>query len=98
MIISKTQVQNLLKVYEKNLITKNPIKTDSVTPVKKDAVNISEASKMKQKIMQAINQSPDIREDRVAELQKKYEAGNLDMKSDEIADKMIQRAIIDDLI
>ncbi|HWP95339.1 MAG TPA: flagellar biosynthesis anti-sigma factor FlgM [Syntrophomonadaceae bacterium] len=98
MIISKTQVQNLLKVYETNLGTTKVAKVEASQPVtKQDDVSISEASKLKQKVMQAVNQAPDIRTDRVDEIKQKLAAGTNEISDSDVAQKMIERAIVDRL-
>lgn len=98
MIISRTQVQNLLKVYESNLGNSRTGKVEASQPVmKKDDVSISDASKLKQKVMQAVNQSPDIRTDRVEEIKDKLASGTSEVSDDDIAQKMMERAIVDDL-
>lgn len=98
MIISKTQVQNLLKVYETNLGATKAAKVESSQPVtRKDDVSISEASKLKQKVMQAVNQAPDIRTDRVDEIKQKLAAGTNEISDGDVAQKMLERAIVDGL-
>lgn len=99
MIISKTQVQNLLKVYEKNIGTNKTEKVGSSLPVaKNDDVTISDASKLKQKVMQAVNQADDIRTDRVNELKEQISAGTYEVSDGDVAQKMIERTIVDRLI
>lgn len=99
MMISRTQVQNLLKVYEKTLGSKQVGKVDSSQPVmKKDDVNISEASKLKQKVLQAVNQADDIRTDKVDELKAQIDSGTYQVDDGDVAQKMIERTIVDRLI
>ena len=99
MIISKTQVQNLLKVYEKNIITQPTAKIEKVGSImKKDEVSISDDSKLRQRIIQAMSQADEIRQVKVEELQKQYAEGNYKVDSDQVAEKILQRVIIDELI
>lgn len=99
MMISRTQVQNLLKVYEKTLGNKAVGKVDSSQPVtKSDDVNISEASKLKQKVLQAVNQADDIRTDKVNELKAQIDSGTYQVEDGDVAQKMIERTIVDRLI
>jgi len=99
MMISKTQVQNLLKVYETNMGKNRVGQTESSAPVvKKDDVSISDASRLKQKVMQAVNQAEDIRADKVNELKEKLAAGTYEVSDGEVAEKMISRTIVDRLI
>lgn len=48
-----------------------------------------------QKIKEAIANLPDVREDRVAALKARIENGTYNVKSDEIADLIIRRALAD---
>ncbi|MEN6348142.1 MAG: flagellar biosynthesis anti-sigma factor FlgM [Syntrophomonas sp.] len=99
MMISRTQVQNLLKVYEKTLGNKQVGKVDSSQPVtKSDDVNISEASKLKQKVLQAVNQADDIRTDKVNEIKAQIDSGTYQVEDGDVAQKMIERTIVDRLI
>ncbi len=99
MIISKTQVQNLLKVYETNMGKNKIEKVESSAPVvKKDDVTISDASKLKQKVMQAVNQADDIRSDKVNELKEMFSSGTYEVSDGDVAEKMIERTIVDHLV
>ncbi|MGB4303379.1 MAG: flagellar biosynthesis anti-sigma factor FlgM [Syntrophomonadaceae bacterium] len=98
MIISKAQVQNLLQVYNKN---KNVNRADSVPAaksVKRDALAISDESRIKQKAMQAIRQAEDVRMEKVEELRESISMGTYTLSEDQVAEKMIERAIVDRLI
>lgn len=99
MIISKAQVQNLLKVYGKednrNRVEPNP---SAGGIQKKDQLAISDESRVKQKAMQAIKQAEDIRVDKVAQLREQISAGTYTLSENEVAEKMIERAIVDRLI
>lgn len=99
MIISKTQVQNILKVYARDYKTiqaNGPCSSQGVA--KKDELMISDASRLKQKAMQAVKQSDDIRMDKVAALQQSISTGTYILADDEVAEKIIQRAIVDKLV
>ncbi|MFY9119635.1 MAG: flagellar biosynthesis anti-sigma factor FlgM [Syntrophomonadaceae bacterium] len=98
MIISKAQVQNLLQVYGKNKKINRVDSTPGTQSIKKDALAISDESRIKQKAMQAIRQSDDIRLDKVRDLQERISAGTYTVNEDEVAEKMIERAIVDRLI
>lgn len=99
MIISKTQVQNILKVYARDYKMKQAdgIRT-SQGVAKKDELMISDASRLKQKAMQAVKQTDDIRMDKVAALQQSISTGTYILADDEVAEKIIQRAIVDKLV
>jgi len=99
MIISKAQVQNIMKIYGKDM---NSNRIDNVKGMgaagKKDELSISGESRIMQKAMQAAKQAPDIRWDRVKELQGKMDTDTFDVSDEEIAEKLIERALVDELI
>lgn len=98
MIISKAQVQNLLQVYGKNKSVNRVESAPAAQSIKRDALAISDESRIKQKAMQAIRQADDIRLDKVEDLRERISAGTYTLTDDEVAEKMIERAIVDRLI
>ncbi len=99
MFISKSQVQNILKTYSKQFSNNQVNKTGEAKKVnQKDNLVISSESKVKQKIMQSIRQSDDIRLDKVKEFKEKIATGTYTVSDDEVAEKMITKAIVDHLI
>ena len=98
MIISRTQVQNLLSVYDKNIIANQNARTGRVQAVRKsDEVDISVASKIKLKTFRGMSEADPAREERITELREQISMGIYRIDGDQIAEKMIQRAIIDEL-
>jgi len=95
MIISKTQVQNLLQVYGKNKKINNIESASAARSMRKDALAISDESRIKQKAMQAIRQAEDVRMEKVQELRERISAGTYTLTEGEVAEKMIERAIVD---
>ncbi len=81
-------VPRVSEVYGKN---KNIGKTGKTSGVdqKKDVVSISNGAKDIQKIMKAVKEVPDIRNDKVSELKDKYESGNYNVDGKEIAEKLL---------
>ncbi len=94
MIISKTQLQNVLKIYNQgsSKIDKTQV---SKAVAKNDQLAISQESKFTQRLMQAIKQADDIRVDKVAALEEQISSGTYTVCDDEVAEKMIERAIVD---
>ncbi|MEN6326729.1 MAG: flagellar biosynthesis anti-sigma factor FlgM [Syntrophomonas sp.] len=94
MIISKTQLQNVLKIYDQgnNKIDKTQA---SKAVAKNDQLALSQESKFTQRLMQAIKQADDIRIDKVAALEEQISSGTYTVCDDEVAEKMIERAIVD---
>ncbi len=98
MIISKTQVQNLLKIYKKDT-GKQLDKVQAGKPAtKEDKLAISGESRIKQRCMQAVKQSEDIRLEKVNKLKEQVSSGTYEVTADEVAEKMIERAIVDRLV
>lgn len=99
MIISKTQVQNILKVYARDYKTMQANGPGSSQGVaKRDELTISDAGRLKQRAMQAVKETDDIRMDKVAALQQSISTGTYILADDEVAEKIIQRAIVDKLV
>ncbi len=98
MIISGTQVQNLLKIYGNEGTNKVDKKQFGKIAGKNDELAISNESRIKQRAMQAVKQAEDIRLDKVNQLQEEISSGTYAVTDDEVAEKMIARAIVDQLI
>ncbi|MCK9313742.1 MAG: flagellar biosynthesis anti-sigma factor FlgM [Methanocorpusculum sp.] len=98
MMISKIQVQNLLKIYGKDNTNKVEKKQLNKIPGKNDELAISSESRIKHRAMQAIKQSEDVRLDKVNHLQEQISSGTYTVNDDEVAEKMISRAIVDRLV
>ncbi|HZK43213.1 MAG TPA: flagellar biosynthesis anti-sigma factor FlgM [Syntrophomonadaceae bacterium] len=99
MIISKSQVQNIIKTYAKQLDNNQLNKVEGAKRVaKKDDLSISSESIIKQKVMQSLKNSDDIRLDKVEDIKERVSAGTYTISDDEVAEKMIERAIVDKLI
>lgn len=94
MIISKTQLQNVLKIYDQGS-SKIDKTQASKTVAKNDQLALSQESKFTQRLMQAIKQADDIRVDKVAALEEQISSGTYTVCDDEVAEKMIERAIVD---
>ncbi len=97
MIISKTQLLNILKVYNKNDNKVEKTQAAKAT-ARTDELALSRESKLRQRAMQAARQADDIRLDKVTELQEQISAGTYTLSDDEVAEKMIERALVDRLI
>jgi len=99
MIISNTQVQNILKIYNKDLKSSSQNKTEAVkTAGGKDELALSGEGRIKQKAFQAARQADTFRQDRVDELREQISSGTYTVTDDEVADKMIARAVVDHLV
>lgn len=56
----------------------------------KDQVEISDFGKVYQSIKKAVNETSDVREDKVADLKKKINNGTYDVSAESFADKLIE--------
>jgi len=85
-INNSQNVQQVLKAYNKNV---SKVKKTEETKFKSDKIEISESSKDFQVAMKALEDTPEIREDKVAELKKKIADGNYQPSAQDIAKKML---------
>ena len=95
MLIPRTQIQGLLQIYgknEKSMVYKASYVRSATGP---DALNISGESKLKQRAVQALKQSPDIRTDKVNALKESISAGTYTVSNDEVAERINEQAILD---
>ncbi|MEA1962367.1 MAG: flagellar biosynthesis anti-sigma factor FlgM [Bacillota bacterium] len=97
MIISSSQVQNLLKTYNKNVQPVNKV-NQVEAPKKGDQLALSKESKITGRAFQAARQAEDVRQDVVNEIKERMSAGTYDVNEDQVAEKMISRAIVDELV
>ena len=56
-------------------------------------VNLSEESKIAQKAAEIVRDTPDVRQEKIQALKEKIEAGEYELDSDKIADKLLQNLI-----
>ena len=99
MIISNNKIQSLLKTYSKDLNSSvNQVKDIKTKAVTRDGLEISGESKIKQRAFQVARQSEDIRQDKVTALAEEISSGTYTRSDDEVAEKMISKAIVDTLV
>ena len=65
---------------------------------KTDTVVISDAAKRIQEARMQLDQIPDVREDKVAQLRNQIENGTYEIDADKIAGKMIKEGLINDAL
>ena len=83
------------QVQEKNKVDPSNNKADNAA-VKTDTVVISDAAKRIQEIRSQLDEVPDVREEKVAQLRQQIEDGTYEIKPDKIAEKMISEGLIND--
>ena len=64
---------------------------------KTDTVNISDAAKEIQEVRKELDNIPDVRADKVEQLKNQIENGTYEIKSEEIAEKMLKDSLLNDL-
>ncbi|MFW5648202.1 MAG: flagellar biosynthesis anti-sigma factor FlgM [Candidatus Alkaliphilus sp. MAG34] len=92
-IFNNSNINKIIQVYGRAKTKK----VDSVENVEvpKDELQLSSKAKEYQIAMKAFKNLPEIREDLVKELKDKIEQGTYNVTGEEIADKIIESAIID---
>ncbi len=83
-ISDKQQAENISDKVEKNV-------------AKTDTVNISDAAKEIQEVRKELDNIPDVRADKVEQLKNQIENGTYEIKSEEIAEKMLKDSLLNDL-
>lgn len=100
MIISNNQVQSLLAQYLKQDAKANPAKKEA--PAKAGQENkeksVTEDVRAYSAAKEMIRELPDIREDRLADIQKHVKLGTYEITDEEVAEKMIGRSLVDKLV
>ena len=61
----------------------------------KDRVDLSTRSKEMQKVVDALQATPDVRGEKVAHYKKLIEDGNYQVASEDLADKMLKESLLD---
>ncbi len=99
MIISNKQIQSVMKVYsEQNNAGKNT-KAEKAQPAKgKDQLILSSGVQEFGQVLQRAITISDVRPERVQELSKKIQDGTYQVDAKDIANKMIGRILVDDLL
>ncbi|NLU51097.1 MAG: flagellar biosynthesis anti-sigma factor FlgM [Syntrophomonadaceae bacterium] len=100
MIISANQVQNVLKIYGKQVKSDNiQPRQDVMAPFNKsDEVAISGESKIKQKAVQVAKEAPEVREDKVKLLKEAITTGTYSVSDAQVAEQLIYRLLVDKLV
>lgn len=83
------------QVHDKNKVDPSPGKLDKA-PAKTDTVVISDAAKRIQEIRNQLDQIPDVREEKVAQLKNQIENGTYQINADKTAEKIIKEGLIND--
>ena len=83
------------QVHDKNKVDPSDKQPEKGT-AKTDTVVISDAAKRIQEIRNQLDEIPDVREDKVAQLRNQIENGTYEINADKIADRIIKEGLIND--
>ncbi|MBP8613976.1 MAG: flagellar biosynthesis anti-sigma factor FlgM [Firmicutes bacterium] len=96
MMISKIQVDQVLKVYKTNKSLGAQSAVESVSHNnRQDEIGLSFTKEDIEKIKELVRKMPDVREDLIAPISKKVESGEYSVESNAIAEKMMGRLLAD---
>ncbi|HON87377.1 MAG TPA: flagellar biosynthesis anti-sigma factor FlgM [Bacillota bacterium] len=95
-MISKIQVDQILKVYKTNKSLGAQSAVEKVSyDNRQDEVGLSFTREDIEKIKELVKKMPDVREDLIAPISKKVETGEYSVESEAIAEKMMGRLLAD---
>jgi len=99
MIISFKQVQQAMQVYGSQSNKGNKGKVEKTAKSNKlDEVALSTQAQGVQTAKQIISQLPDVRAEKVTQLKQAIKSGNYNVSGEDIAEKMLGRALVDKLV
>lgn len=96
MIISSSQVQNILKL-QMNAYRQSGLQVEEVSASKGDTLVLSNTAQDMKLAGEVILKSPDVRADKVNKLKSQIAAGDYQISSSEIASKLVDRSLVDEL-
>ncbi|HHY68592.1 MAG TPA: flagellar biosynthesis anti-sigma factor FlgM [Firmicutes bacterium] len=96
MMISRIQVEQVLKVYKANKALSAESADDKVSHgERRDTVGLSFTNEDIEKIKEIVGKLPDVREDLIAPISKKVESGEYSVDAESVAEKMMGRLLAD---
>jgi len=96
MMISKTQIQQVIKQYgETSKLKKSEQSGATPAARQSDAVILSKEAISIQHIQKALKETPDVREEKVSEVREQIRSGSYNVSGTEIAEQMIGRTLVD---
>lgn len=98
MIISNQQVQNILKNYGVSGSRRVEYSLPVNPAVRQDRLELSPEARHLNAIRQRVASIPDVRMDRINELKAKIQNGTYQVDSNEVAQKMLERSLADQII
>jgi len=111
MLISHSQLQEVLKAYGSSIAKGGPTAKAARTGAKgpggpdksgkaviEDRLSLSEEAREIQRVMELARQAPDVRKEKVEEVKGQLEAGTYHISGEEIAEKLLSRLLVDELL
>ncbi len=93
MKISQSQLERVLAHYQTGI--KKPMEKKAQP---QDQLTLSSEAKLVKEVQEAIKGIPEVRNQKVQEIKKAIEAGEYKVSSQDVAEKMMQRMMVDNLI
>lgn len=101
MIISSSQIHSLVAHYSKlnqKTADKNKEELKGVQQKGLDKISVSNDAQAYLVARQAIKNVPDLREEKLAELEQRVKSGTYEVKDEDVAEKMLGRTLVDKLV
>jgi len=95
MIISSQQVSNIIKLQS---VFKKQKVNETVAPSKTDILELSARVQELKLAKEMVLKFPDVRADKILELKKRIQEGTYQVSGEEVAAKMINRSLVDELV
>lgn len=91
MYINQGRISQITKVYNQNTKVSQKVKPEKTKGLmgKKDELTLSTEGQTFQKVLSAMEQLPDIREDKVNEIKQRVDAGTYQIDNEKVAEKMM---------
>jgi len=87
-IVGNPNVQRIMKAYNKDV---GKTKKTEGLKFESDKIEISQEAHDFQLAMKALNDLPDVREDKIAEAKEQLESGNYKPSSEDVLNKLLER-------
>jgi len=97
MIISNKQLQSILQLNQVSGIKPKADSHDQATVNKADSLVLSSQAHELQFAKDQVLKSPEVRAERISELKKQIQGGSYQVSSQDIAQKMISRSLVDEI-
>lgn len=100
MIISSSQIKNLLQAYAKQdaEYSKRKAEEKPKKPLIDDAAFVSESARAFEMAKKAIQEIPEIREEKLKGIQAQVSTGTYEVSDEDVAEKMLARSLVDKLV